>query len=296
MKRIVYALLCAVFLLTGCKKANPSAEEVSVQTEKILVTLGDSISAGFGLPSPETERYSALLTGQLTAADQIEWKDINYAVSGSDTTDLIAQLDAGTAENLSDADTVALYIGANNLLHAYSAYFSKIFGKNEYPAEQGISFAKVAQIIKRIANSVTEIGTLEKEVDAGITKLKADLGTIYAKIRAKNPDAPIYMLNIYNPYAKVTLRTPLNLKEPFGEYAQHMIDRCNLIIAEFAGQHPDITLIDISGVFAACESVPVQGNINLGISTERTPNVDPHPTAEGQKLIADAVFAAMRTS
>ena len=293
MKRFRFAALFLPLLLAGCTVSEPT-REISVQTEKILVTLGDSISAGYGLTVPETERYSALLTQQLTSADQITWEDVNYAVSGYDTTDLIQQLEAGQTQQLNDADTVILYIGANNLLRAYSQIYLTVFEKEKDQTSQGLTAESVKDFLKRFADGVSEITSLQETIEAGISKLKPELETIYTKIRSENAEAPIYMMNIYNPYAKVSFPNPLNLKETFGAYAERMIGRCNTVLTEFAAEHQDIVLIDIAGAFASCETVPILGNINEGLHADQTPNVDPHPNPDGQKLIADTVFSAMR--
>ena len=82
------AFLTAALLLTGCGAAktpdSESSSESAVQSvEKTLVTLGDSISFGYGLDDVTTERYSALLKNQLESRDKITWngrKDLYQVV------------------------------------------------------------------------------------------------------------------------------------------------------------------------------------------------------------------------
>ena len=80
------AIAFAAVLLTGCgaeKNASESSETSSaIPEEKSLVTLGDSISYGYGLEDVTTERYSAILKDRLESRDNIKWNDYNYAVFG----------------------------------------------------------------------------------------------------------------------------------------------------------------------------------------------------------------------
>ena len=151
--RISAGFLLSALLLTGCGAGNtPAAEESSapaetaVPSEKILVTLGDSISAGYGLESPETERYSALLKTMLEAHDGCTWQDCNYAVSGDDSTDLIERLNNGRAVRLPAADAIVLYIGANNLLGIYTGYLKDLADSNQSTGTGTDSTAQIPEI------------------------------------------------------------------------------------------------------------------------------------------------------
>ena len=133
--RFAAGLLCTL-LLTGCSAgasqdaSESAAESSAAAVEKSLVTLGDSISFGYGLDDPSTERYSVLLKEKLDSRDKITWTDSNYAVSGDDSGDLIRKLNNGRALHAPSADTIILYIGANNLLGAYSDYIMDMAEEN----------------------------------------------------------------------------------------------------------------------------------------------------------------------
>lgn len=313
-QRLIPLLLTACAMFCGCSETDTADSAVKTDTTAVteqttesettttettaprirnLVTLGDSISAGYGLERPETQRYSALLTKQLADADQISWNDFNYAVSGDDSSDLVSLLREGKAEYLPDADRICLYIGANNLLGPYTDYLKSMASVFRKPDSDTGAIGWLGKIAGALESNVKSFQSIQEKVEDGMSRLSNDLPAVYNLIRKQNADAPIYLMTVYHPYAKVQLENPVS-KENFGDYAGERINRLNDIIRSFAAAHPDIQIVDIHEKFAACETVPILGNINEGVSRDEKVNVDPHPDPDGQKLIADAVFAAMR--
>ena len=69
MKKTLFGcLISAMLLLSGCGAESTQQAVTTTQAipeAKICVTLGDSISAGFGLDNSQEERYSTLLTAML---------------------------------------------------------------------------------------------------------------------------------------------------------------------------------------------------------------------------------------
>lgn len=300
-------LLSAVFL-SGCgsvvSESVPDSSEASsaAVTEKSLVILGDSISVGYSLDDPVSERYSAYLTQKLHSRDNITWNEYNYAVSGDDSSDLIRKLNNGRALHAPSADAIVLYIGANNLLGAYTDY---AIGKAE---ENGIDVsdpeALTDEDIEKLqaqfedemqdTDAVTE--QIQSIIDENLIQLESDLETIYQWIRERNTTADVYILNIYNPYTADVTSEMSPEGTDFSEYAQSQIDRANAIINDLTAEHTDLIPVDIASAFAACDPVPV-----LGISdTEESDGdareaYDPHPNPDGQKLIADTVWKVMES-
>lgn len=270
-------LFCAMLLpLNGCGTAETSANfpeaESSVET-KICVTLGDSISAGYGLSNPEDTRYSARVTQMLVQADGNDWRDCNYAVSGDDSSDLLQRLEDGRAVRLPSADAIVVCIGANNYLGPYTDYMQAVMQQGEGTAAAAAAFSE-----------------LTKAVDAGEIRLESDLEILYDWIRAHSSvtESRFYLLNVYNPYADVDAIVP-EVNQPLSEYAAGIIDRCNAVLMKFAAAHPDIITVDVAAAFSSCEQVPILGN-SLGDSPLL---IDPHPNEAGQQIIADTLFAAM---
>lgn len=279
MKKSIAALTASVLLLAmGCQEEIAAQPDLTLEQKpetKILVTLGDSISAGYGLDAPETQRYSAFLTEMLHAHDENDWRDCNYAVSGDDSSDLLQRLYDGKAIRLPAADEIVIYIGANNLLFPYKTYIQNILSENSTPESQ--TAAKK---------------TLDLEIDKGLNRLEADLDTMYQWIRERNTvdEAPIYLLNIYNPYADLTDETLPSSDVLMREYAEEQITRCNQVLSDFAAAHDDIHLVDIAEPFAQCGEAPILGEIEPG----NIWTIDPHPNTEGQKIIAETIFSAIK--
>jgi len=208
----IAAIASLALFLTACGGTESSVFSASdpVPTEKHMVILGDSISAGYGLESPVTDKYSTLLMNMLNKNDdQIVWSEYNYAVSGDDTTDLIDRLESGRAVRLPSADTIIICIGANNLLGAYTNYLQSLIGDADVAQMTDEELEQLeSNILEKMQND-TDIQTeLETVIDEGLVRMENDLETIYTWIRERNADADIYVMNIYNPYAGVTQTLP----------------------------------------------------------------------------------------
>jgi acyl-CoA thioesterase-1 len=99
------AALCSVVLLTGT--AAPAA---LADRPLHIVALGDSLTAGYGLPQKDgfVPRLQAALAAQGIAADIA-----NAGVSGDTAADGLARLDWSVAQ---DTDAVIVELGANDML------------------------------------------------------------------------------------------------------------------------------------------------------------------------------------
>lgn len=328
----ILAVLLSAAILTGCGAA--SSESVSesaegssaVVTEKSLVTLGDSISAGYGLDDALSQRYSALLKDQLQARDNITWQDYNYAVSGDDSGDLVRNLNNGRALHAPSADTIILYIGANNLLGAYTDYFMNKAEENGFDLSdpENLTDEDITELQEKMEDEIEDadavMESVQSIIDENLIQLDSDLETIYQWIRERNTKADIYVLNIYNPYTEDISSELIGQDTDFSEYAQSQIDRANEIIAGLIEKHDDLIPVDIASAFAACDPIPVLGSSIAEISDETdgtdsaeitdsadgTDNADtaismemegydPHPNADGQKLIADTIYQIMES-
>ena len=301
-----FAAFFSLLMLTGCSAASSAADADSdagssaAAVEKSLVTLGDSISAGYGLDDPSTERYSALLKEHLDSRDNVVWNDYNYAVSGDKSSDLIRKLNNGRALHAPSADTIILYIGANNLLGAYTDYLKEKAEENgiDLKNPDSISDEKIEELQTQLEAEMQDTDAVMKQIqsriDQNLTGLESDLETIYQWIRERNPEADVYVLNIYNPYTPGMKSDMLPEDIDFEAYAQTQIDRANAVIKAMTDTHTDLIPVDIAAAFAACDPIPVIGITETDASEEdETELYDPHPTAEGQRIIADAVWKVM---
>ena len=108
LRHVVHAAVCSVALFLGMAIA-PAHAETAAKPVKI-VALGDSLTAGLGLPQSEgfVPRLQAALAAKGLAAEVI-----NAGVSGDTASDVLARLDWSVPE---DTDAVILEIGANDML------------------------------------------------------------------------------------------------------------------------------------------------------------------------------------
>lgn len=113
MGKLWYVIVCAVMInLLGCKGDKPDAPEMSQrpeeQTMKIIVAVGDSLTAGQGLA--EEESYPALLEQKLQA-DGYNYRVINAGVSAETSSGTLSRLEWVLSMN---PDIVILETGAND--------------------------------------------------------------------------------------------------------------------------------------------------------------------------------------
>jgi acyl-CoA thioesterase I len=113
LRHFVHAAVCSVALLFVANvfavMVAPARAETGVKPIKI-VALGDSLTAGLGLP--ESEGFVARLQGAL-AAKGLNATIINAGVSGDTASDALARLDWSVPD---DTDAVIVEIGANDML------------------------------------------------------------------------------------------------------------------------------------------------------------------------------------
>lgn len=307
MKHRAWLIASAALLLTGCgaepaadSAAESTTEPPAAPTEKNMVTLGDSISYGYGLEDSSHERYSVLLRQMLEERDGITWKDYNYSLSGDDSTDLLFALKNGRALRLPSADVIVMCIGANNVLGVYSEYIMEQADKFEIDYET-VTEEQIAEIQEQLEEDMQNQEHMkqvfQERIDSNLTQLESDLEETYRWIRERNTEAQIYVLNVYNPYT-ADVQTGMFGEDDvsFYEFADAQIVRLNGIINTLTETHDDLIYVDIAAAFAACEMPPVIGTTGFGVTEgEAVDYYDPHPTAEGQRIIAETVYAAMET-
>lgn len=279
MKRWTGMLTAAALALTCCACNDTNSSERS-QTpakpeQKILVTLGDSIAAGYGLENAEETRYSALLTETLTQ-ESITWKDCNYAVSGDTAAQLMERLGNGRAVRLPSADAITISIGANNMLQPFGEFYGVWVQQSKNTAAPSTAFTK-----------------MESAIAAGLDDFKAELPNIYQYIRNCNAEGKIIIQTIYNPFADTDVEIDLGeRKVSLAKYAEEQIGKCNNIITDFIAKQGDANLVaaDIYTAFAAEDTMPVIGTKD----GENVQYLDPHPNAKGHAIIAAVIEDIIR--
>lgn len=110
---VVAVLAGAAFLLAGCrgepKRAEAPPPAPGTAPEGVIVALGDSLTAGYGLA--EEEAWPALLERRL-AAEGRPWRVVNAGVSGETSSGALARVDWVLRQLR--PDVVVLETGAND--------------------------------------------------------------------------------------------------------------------------------------------------------------------------------------
>ncbi|OGO87657.1 MAG: hypothetical protein A2Y15_06615 [Clostridiales bacterium GWF2_36_10] len=263
-------------------------------TEKLrIVTLGDSITRGYGLDNPSLKCFPSQLANNLREIyGKVDIK--NYAIDGLTSGGLLEQLKSGDVSSLKDADIVTVCIGANNVLHLafeligngntdvinlFMEYGKYLMGdKSNVKALDDLSdyFASI--------NERAESSEFIVKVQAGVEDLRTDIPKIIEEIRKVNKDAKIYFSTIYSPYKGMNVSLALITTQfKLGYFSDNFVNLLNEVIIELS-EETGYNVVDICTLFAE----DVKDNVNAGIDIEEMNiNFDPHPNLNGHTLIAD---------
>lgn len=262
---------------TSDETTAPDEDVMTSPEVKILryVALGDSICYGYGLSSPETERYSAIIDGYIDLLQFYECDSYNYGVNGQTSSELLDMLDSGNVPELEGADVVSVSIGANNVLgpaiSSLTQYSINMFIEDE---------------AQRAAANAALYEQLTAETDAGIEQFAHDLPLIIDAINKYAPDAQIIFQTIYNPYNNVSLSFDFSTATlDMNETADALVTRLNKIIKDNARSLG----YDVADIYTEFENGVGYINADSFGGVDLLTGLDPHPTAEGHRLIADTV-------
>ena len=237
---------------------------IGLMPDDVVVFLGDSIAQGYGLNDVENERYSSLI------AEKSGCTVYNYAVPGDDGADLIELLASGTCTQLEKATVIVISIGANNVLKAADTLL---------PYYEQIQNGQAPEIL--------DISETFNVIVQGIQRFEAELPQIISDIRAINSDALIVFQTVYNPYRDFTeFKVEQNgLQISFAAFSASCVIGVNDVINNNA-EELGYTVCEVYEPFKEYE-----GNLINALADGS--NVDPHPNAEGHKLLAELVTGAI---
>ena len=266
IRRTVCAVSAAAIGLTATLFVRADA------APKKLVVLGDSISAGYGLLEGEKGYYDILsdCTGmQLT----------NYAVSGYETKDLLAQLEKDEIKNtIKEADVICMSIGSNDMLHPTIEFIEKLKEQDD---------EDLYDLMRRLVadDEIVSLSTdLTRSLREPINIAKENIKTIEKQIRELNSNAQVIMFTLYNPF-----ETKQNMfydgkdyssdYETFMDYVNGQENKISSVIKNLE----TVDVADISACFRGSGWVYLRDEIN-----------DIHPNPVGHALIASAVMGVMK--
>jgi len=165
-------------LLTPKPKQVTNATEKTAQTESVqasqpkqtlqLVAIGDSLTHGVG---DETNKggYVPLVAQKIKQATGHPVATVNYGVTGEKSYQIEKRIREKTTiqKKLKQADLITLTVGGNDLMAVLQDDFFELD---------------------------------QAKVTAGQKQYQTHLTTLLTQIRQQNPDAPIFIMGVYNPF------------------------------------------------------------------------------------------------
>ena len=299
MKKFITKALSAV---TACALAftlavpsttltvNAATSKTQSTTKTVnYVALGDSIT--------EPSNGYVSIVGKGIGATSVK----NFGVSGWDSTDIYRQVKTATDVRaaLRKADVVTLDVGSNDMTRklgdiicdtlpcgkSYEAFNAKVTAmQREYNRATGykkvllgVQMMYKAYQIRNAVYSTTNINAVNNTFKNNLT------GTI-KEIKTLNPNAKIYVGNLYNPYntaedIKIAGYKVLDQ----GEVIELWEKTLNKTIASVASS-TGCTLVDIHPLFK-------DSSLTIGDGKN---NWDPHPNSAGHQAIAKAFLSKMK--
>lgn len=235
--------------------------------EPLYIAVGDSLSYGSAASDPDTTSFVALVHRRFT----IDIELLNLGVPGYTSADLLTEreLDNAIREITSRAsdgivgnevEAVTFEIGGNDLL---DVYFDFVIPETCTSVDQALTKDEC-------------VTTLNDALDG----YRANLDAILNRLRAADPELPIFVLTLYNPFSgrdpEITRIGDLAIE---GEAGTPFEEGINDIIREI-GPRYGVHLVEIFPIFD-------------GRSEELVAFDLIHPNDDGYALIANAVIAAM---
>ncbi|WP_071393458.1 S-layer homology domain-containing protein [Bacillus tuaregi] len=228
----------------------PVASAEGADTKVDYLALGDSLAAGQSYDKTIGKGYTDYLGSQLSKIGVLSSFTKQFAVSGYTTTQILNDIESNIVKNgvsiqdeIKNAEIITIDAGANDLL----------------------------QLIE-IDREELKVTYDQEELTAGITTVGQNLTSIFAKIKALNPTAEIYVMGYYNPF-------PI-LPSPYKEQFVPLLDALNQVIA------------NVSKPFGAT-FVPTADSIAKN-ALGYLPNIqDIHPNQAGYLAIANDFWKAI---
>lgn len=241
------------------------------QKKKQLLILGDSISAGYGLAEGEWGYYDYI--AECTGAELT-----NYAVSGYETKDVLAQLQTAEIQNaVKNADVICMSIGSNDLLHPTLAFVENLKASPDedmYDAMQRVlSDSDVRSLTSELTSTLRD----------PINQAKENIAELETQIRALNSDAELIMFTLYNPFE--TNRSLVYDGKDYSSSYQSFMDYVNGQEERISGvirNLKTVETVDICTRFLGTGWLYLRDEIN-----------DIHPNEVGHALIAATALGAI---
>ncbi len=262
LKRIL-GIVISVSLLATSGITSVSAESA--------FTAGDSIATGVGpVAAGESsfESFAECVGDYLKAAGIIE-SDSSLAKIGATSAEILEQIKSGS--EIANAKYVMVSSGGNDYLDLFEEAIKPYMEEGDTLAT--LTPEKRAALTQKISADSTAFTTKLNEVGTVTDGAYANAVKIVEEIKAKNPDAVIYFIELYNPFDAYA-SSDNDTTRILGTFAQNSISAY------------DKKLAGIEGI----KLVPVFENFK-GRSADFIRTGDVHPTEAGHIKIAEPIIS-----
>jgi len=277
--KIISFSLCLIFVSAALCVPTGAVSDTTVYT-----AIGDSIAAGYALPSytddgcTPAEGYVSAFAKKL-GADTVN----DLAISGIDTDGVLYLLknDENYIECIKSADVITVSLGSNDLLTpGIEMIADALLEDPDAPSDKLLDYFESADLdfmissIKKLAKHVEK--PEQQETLRGISeKFKENWTKVIDEIRALNPTAEIIVTDFYNPYQIIDIFAENDIIQP-------LLDAFNLYINEheYNGTEYKIAKISEIGKVVGFTNVnPIFGQMDV------------HPNTRGHDYIARRVWS-----
>ena len=257
IKQLILVILVSSFILTGCQfdqarkvdfTPRQSIEMESftlnnmyIKEEKILVGLGDSLTQGVG-DERKMGGYLGRLATEMETFQGVSEIDLwNEAKRGRRSDQLLKQLKSGEIdESVQKADVIVMTIGGNDIMRIVKQDLFKL----------------------RVDAFQNELLVFAKRY-----------GEILSEIRKLNPDSPVILLGLYNPFSLVT--------DQANEFDQILADWNNTI--------NNLAYSDINACFVPVDDL-FNSNSTMVYHTDFF-----HPNSKGYEQMTNRVLKSLKS-
>ncbi|UOR11074.1 SGNH/GDSL hydrolase family protein [Halobacillus amylolyticus] len=217
------------------------AKNLFVHEDLKIVAIGDSLTQGVG-DRTDNGGYVGILEETINSNEDSENINIeNYGKRGNRTDQLLERMEKDElASSIEEADIVLITIGANDVMEVVKNNFTSL-NYEDFAAEHVGYEKRLHQIMKRIIEL--------------------------------NSDAPIYLIGLYNPFAKYFDNIP-QLTQIMNEW--------NRIGKEVISEYDQATFIPIKDIFAGKEEELLWKQDHF------------HPNVKGYKQMAERILEVIR--
>lgn len=283
--RLLVLALALLFTLPFLLPSTVSADG----TEGLYLALGDSISTGYGLSSPDTAGFTAIVSERLGLTLE------NRAVNGYTAEDILLLLDGGALdEPIARADLITVTCGGNDLMELLYGAIAEGYNAENDPdisdgevldAFAGTHPTLAASSLLPYATAVLNGFAQSERFEAGLHAYTGNIKRLFAELRDRNDHATIVLCTQYNPY--LAFKGNFLLGSLYTE-VESGVTALNRVIESYA-EPLGYTVADCYSAFNAASQRLVVANMDSLASL----NLDFHPNAAGHAVIAETVLSAV---